>query len=87
MSRKLSKNTFYGIWDTENECLDSTIAYYDLEEAQDVCDSRNRQLQSAEFVEDGYAEYVGELPTVFEVRKITAEVVTDCNDGKERVSE
>ena len=77
MSRKLRKNTFYGTWDTENECLDSTIAYYDLEEAQDVCDSRNRQLQSVEFVEDGYAEYVGELPTVFEVRKITAEVVTD----------
>lgn len=77
MGRKLRINTFYGIWDTENECLDSNVAYYDLEEAQEVCDSRNRQLQSVEFIEDGYAEYVGELPDVYEVRKITAEVVTD----------
>lgn len=77
MGRKLRKNTFYGIWDTENECLDSNVAYYDLEKAQEVCDSRNRQLQSVEFIEDGYAEYVGELPAVYEVRKITAEVVTD----------
>ena len=77
MGRKLRKNTFYGIWDTENECLDSNEAYYDLEEAQEVCDSRNRQLRSVEFAEDGYAEYVGELPAVYEVRKITAEVVTD----------
>jgi hypothetical protein len=77
MGRKLRKNTFYGIWDTENECLDSNEAYYDLEEAQEVCDSRNRQLRSVEFTEDGYAEYVGELPAVYEVRKITAEVVTD----------
>lgn len=77
MSRKLRKNTFYGIWDTENGCLDSNVAYYDLEEAQEVCDSRNRQLQSVEFIEDGYAEYVGELPAVYEVRKITAEVVSE----------
>lgn len=77
MGRKLRKNTFYGIWDTENECLDSNEAYYDLEEAQEVCDSRNRQLRSVEFTEDGYAECVGELPAVYEVRKITAEVVTD----------
>lgn len=46
-------------------------------EAQEVCDSRNRQLRSVEFTEDGYAEYVGELPAVYEVRKITAEVVAD----------
>lgn len=77
MGRKQNKNTFYAIWDTENECLDSTVAYYDLEEAQEVCDSRNRQLQSVEFIEDGYAEYAGELPAVYEVRKITAEVVAD----------
>ena len=77
MGRKLRKNTFYGIWDTENECLDTNEAYYDLEEAQEVCDSRNRQLRSVEFTEDGYAEYVGELPAVYEVRKITAEVVAD----------
>nr|DAL97773.1 MAG TPA: hypothetical protein [Caudoviricetes sp.] len=31
MGRKLRKNTFYGIWDTENECLDSNEAYYDLD--------------------------------------------------------
>lgn len=77
MDRKLRKNTFYGIWDTENECLDSAVAYRDMDEAQEVCDFRNRQLQSVEFIEDGYAEYVGEPSTVFEVRKITAEVVTD----------
>lgn len=77
MGKKLRKYTFYAIWDTENECLDSAVAYYDLEEAQDVCDSRNRQLQSVEFVEDGYAEYVGELPTVYEVRKITAELASE----------
>lgn len=77
MGRKLRKNTFYAIWDTENECLDSVAVYYDLDEAQEVCDSRNRQLQSVEFIEDGYAEYVGELPEVYEVRKITAEVVNE----------
>lgn len=77
MGKKLDKYTFYAIWDTENECLDSAIPYYDLDEAQEVCDSRNRQLQGVEFVEDGYAEYQGEMPAVYEVRKIIAQVLDE----------
>ncbi len=74
MGRKLKRNTYYGIWDTERECLDSVIQYESLEEAQEACDDRNRQLQGVEFLEDGYVEYTDEMPTVYEVRKIVAEV-------------
>jgi len=77
MTRKRSKYTFYAIWDTGNECLDSTITYDSLEDAQEICDDRNRQLQAVEILADGYMEYVGELPTVYEVRKVTVEQVVE----------
>lgn len=68
------------LWDTENDCLDSTITFPALEEARSACDSRNHQIQGVEYLEDGGIEYVDEMPQVYKVRKVVAEYVDEWSE-------